>query len=112
MSLYSIVPDGIYVSAGNALPLMEYKDGKPTDVQRVNGEGLPMYRIPLLHKGADEEGYEKCNIEVATAKAPEHLPDFTPVVIEGLKLRVTTWTDGQGKTHVSEKLSARTVKKA
>lgn len=112
MSNWNVVLSGVIVATGPAIPMMKWEGNKPTDTPQTNAEGVPLYKIPLLYKPEGAADYEKINVEVPSAKTPEAIPDFTPVQVTGAKLRVNTWTDGSGKTRLSEKLSAVSVKRA
>lgn len=112
MSVWNVDLKGTAVAAGAPIPMKKWENGKMTDEAQTNAEGVPMYKIPLLYKAEGAEDYDKITVEVASAKAPAVIPDFTPVRVEGARLRVNMWTDGSNKSHLSEKISAAEVKRA
>lgn len=76
------------VATEGARPVFEYVDGQPTDRQRGDRDGVPLFEVAL---SVAEEGRKARQIFVRVAGEPEGLDPEVPVRVTVEGLEANTW---------------------
>jgi len=97
ISTIPVNTDKLAFEFGEVKPKFGYKDGKRTDSQEVNDDGVPLYTIVVNIINEGEEEFGSARVVVPSRTEPVHKFQ-QPIKFDGLTCRPWSSDNGSGQS--------------